>query len=122
MAAKETLGEQVSLVARTPFYGVFTDEAGAFAVIDRHATVALTGRGLVLDGPGAQLAPELEERLPQLTRNLGPISVAPAVRLVRGARLIDLTVLSTLDRLLEAAVGECRLAGGERVVALIEKS
>ena len=121
MAAKESLGEHVSLVARTPFYGVFTDEAGAFAVIDRHASVALTGRGLVLDGSGSQLATDLEERLPQLTRHLGPISVAPAVRLVRGARLIDLTVLSTLDRLLEAAIGECRLAGSEQVVALIEE-
>jgi hypothetical protein len=121
LAAKETLGERVTLVARTPFYAVFTDGHGDFVVIDRHASVALTGRGVVLDASGIDLAAELERRLPQLTRHLGPISVAPAVRLVRGPRLIDLSVLSSLDRLLETAVVECRRAGSERVVALVEK-
>lgn len=119
MAAKEALGEPVTLVARTPFYGVFAGGQGSFVVIDRHASVAATGRGVVLDGTGDELAADLQQRLPRLTRHLGPISVAPAVRLVRGARLIDLTVVSALDRLLEAAVGECRLAGREHVVALI---
>jgi hypothetical protein len=61
----------------------------------------------------------LEDRLPGLTRHLGPISVAPAVRVVRGARLIDLTFLSAPDRVVEAAAGECRLAGEEEVVALV---
>ena len=122
MAAKQTLGAQITMVARTSFYGVFTDDTRAFAVIDRHGSVALTGRGLVLGGSGPEVASDLEERLPRLTRHLGPISVAPAVRLVRGARLVDLTMLSTLDRLLMAAVDECRLAGSERVVALIEEA
>ncbi|HXF56855.1 MAG TPA: hydantoinase/oxoprolinase family protein [Actinomycetota bacterium] len=119
LAAKETLGDGVSLVARTPFYGVFVDDEGRFAVVDRHASVAATGRGLVLEGPGARLAAELGGRLRDLTRHLGPIAVAPALRLVRGARLVDLTFLSAPDRLVEAAVGECRLAGQEPVVALV---
>lgn len=119
LAAKETLGDGVSLVARTPFYGVFVDDDGRFAVVDRHASVAATGRGLVLEGPGTRLATQLEQRLRGLTRHLGPIAVAPGLRLVRGARLIDLTFLSAPDRLVEAAVGECRLAGEDLVVALV---
>lgn len=121
MAAKEVLGGPVALVARTAFFEVFADPGGRFVVIDRHASVAATGRGLVLSGTGEQLAAQLEERLPRLTRHLGLVSVVPALRLVLGARLIDLRGVPALERLLEVAVGQCRSAGREPVVALISE-
>jgi N-methylhydantoinase A len=119
LAAKEALGAGVSLVARTPFYAVFTDEEGSYVALDRYASLAAAGKGVVVAGSGTEVAAALEERLPRLARHLGPVSVPPAVRLVRGARLVDLTFLPTTDRILEAAVRECRLAGAAPVVALV---
>lgn len=124
-AAAGALGGEVEVVAGGPFFTVFATGRGdrrRFAVVDRRGTVAATGEGLILTGPGADLAGLLRERVPGLVRHLGPIAVAPAIRLIRGARLVDLTVFSQPDRALEAAVAECRLADGEPVVALLSRS
>ena len=66
-----------------------------------------------------EVSTTLSERLPALTRHVGPFSVAPGVRILRGTRLVDLTVISKPDEVLEAALRECRAANGDPVVALI---
>jgi hypothetical protein len=57
-----------------------------------------------------------------MARRFGPVAVAPAVRVVRGPRLIDLSLLSSLPRALDAARAECVAAGEEPVVALLSRT
>lgn len=123
--AERSLGGPVELLARNSFYAVFTGANGSvtrFAVIDRHGSLALEGEGEVFAETGPDMAIRLAERVPALTRHLGPISVAPALRLIRGMRLIDLTLFSAPEPLVEAALAECALANGEPVVALLARS
>jgi N-methylhydantoinase A len=124
--AAEVVGGEAHEVATTRFYTVFAAaEAGPsrrFAVLDRGGSVALEGQGVLLSGTGDQVAEALHQRLPGMVRRFGPVGVAPAVRVVRGARLIDLSVFSSPERALEAAVAECELADGDPVVALLTRS
>jgi N-methylhydantoinase A/oxoprolinase/acetone carboxylase beta subunit len=123
--AAELLGPGTSELATTGFYAVFVAGNGSrrrFAVLDRRGSVALEGSGLALAGTGDEVAGELRAHLPSMVRRFGPVGVAPAVRVVRGARLIDLSLLSSPDRALEAAVAECRLADGAPVAALVTRS
>jgi N-methylhydantoinase A len=123
--AAEVLGPGSEEVGRTDFYAAFAIGKGGrgqrFAVIDRGGTVALQGEGVVLFGSGDEVAGTLLERLPAMVRRFGPVGVAPAVRVMRGPRLIDLSLFSSPDRALEAAVSECRLADGEPVLALLSR-
>lgn len=123
-AARRCLGEECELVADMSFYRVFASRPGRdrhFAVIDRLGSVAAEMRGTLLTGTGAEVAGALEERIPALVRHYGPVAVAPALRLVRGARLIDLTLISNPDAAREAALAECALAHDEPVVALLSR-
>jgi hypothetical protein len=90
-----------------------------FAVLDSRGSIATAGNGHVLTGSADEVSGALSERLPPLTRHVGPFSVAPGVRILRGARLVDLTVVSRPAEALEAALAECRQANGDPVVALI---
>lgn len=126
-AAEATLGTPVELAADGGHYALFVSVAHGrrsrderpFVLIDRRGGVAASGRGLVLVGPGTDVAGELRERLPRLVRHIGPVRVAPAVRLVRGPRLIDLSVLSKAEEVLDAALAECAVAADGEVVALV---
>jgi len=112
------------MVFRNGFFSVFATGAGddrSFAVIDRAGAVVATGRGKVITGVGAEVAAALDERIPALVRHYGPISVAPAVRLIRGPRLVDLTVISNAASARDAAAAECSLAFDEDVVALLTR-
>jgi hypothetical protein len=93
-----------------------------FVVVDRKGAIAAEGRGRVIVGIGREVAAVLEESIPTLARHYGPIAVAPAVRLVRGPRLVDLTLISKPDAATEAVVAECSLAHDEKVVALVSRS
>jgi hypothetical protein len=73
-------------------------------------------------GTGDDVARQLRATLPDLVRHLGPITVAPAVRIVRGPRVVDLGALSNVDEILFAAVAECDVARDEPIVALIVRS
>lgn len=120
------LGPDAQEIADNGFYSVFAaGEEGLrrrFAVLDRRGSVALEGEGLALSGSGDDVGDALRERLPTMVRRFGPVGVAPAVRLVRGARLIDLSLFSSPERALDAAVDECRIADGAPVVALLTRS
>ena len=74
-----------------------------------------------MTGTGIEVGAALEERVPALTRHYGPLKVAPAVRVIRGARLVDLTLISRPDEALEAAATECSLAGDASVIALLSR-
>jgi hypothetical protein len=123
-AAKRHLGD-CALVARTRFYNVFASGSGArrrFAIVDHQGSVAGEVTGSILAGTGSEVARALEERIPALVRNYGPIAVAPALRLVRGATVVDLTLVSDPNAVREAALAECALAHDEQVVALLSRT
>jgi N-methylhydantoinase A len=120
-SATALLGEGTTLVARNGFYAVFAS-GRRYAVLDHRGSVAAEGEGVVLSGPGDEVADALERTLPGLVRRFGPVGVAPAVRLVRGPRLVDLSLFSSPEGVLEAAAAECRLADGEPMVALVSRS
>jgi N-methylhydantoinase A len=121
--ARAELEGEVRLVAAVDRYRVFVraDDDRCCAVIDESGGIAHTGTGELITGTGYEVASMLEARIPALVRRYGPIEVAPAIRIVRGARLIDLTLLSAPDRALEAAAGESAAGGDDLVVALISR-
>lgn len=119
-----SVGESATEVPSNEFYSVFAEgnrDGGRFVVIDRLGAIAAQGRGTILAGPGKEVACALEERIPALVRHFGLIGVAPAVRILRGAGLIDLSLLSSADAVLEAALAECALGYEENVVALLSR-
>jgi N-methylhydantoinase A/oxoprolinase/acetone carboxylase beta subunit len=123
-AGRRALGPAARQVATNGFYSVFVDGTTgerAFAVVDRRGAVVVEGRGTILTGTGAEVAAAVEQRVHSLVRHFGPIAVAPALRIVRGARVIDLTLISAPDAALQAALAECALAHDEPVVALLSR-
>jgi N-methylhydantoinase A len=123
VVAKDALGEDVEVAARSDFYTVYRATSGpGFAVVDRHGALVVQGRGGIIVDRGVTLARRLPGDIDAEVRHLGPFSVAPAVRLLRGARLIDLTLFSSPDRVVEAAAAECELAGEDEMVALISRT
>jgi hypothetical protein len=123
-AGERALGPAARRVASNDFYSVFVDGASgerSFAVVDRHGAVVVEGRGTILTGTGAEVAAAVEQRVHSLVRHFGPIAVAPALRIVRGARVVDLTLISAPDAALQAALAECALAHDEPVVALLSR-
>jgi hypothetical protein len=123
--ARGLMGERARIVAQNDFYSVFAAPNGGtaerFAVLDARGSVATSGEGLVLAGDATEVSAALVERLPALTKHVGPFSVAPGVRIVRSTRLVDLTSVSKPEDALEAALAECRTGNGDPVVALISK-
>ena len=123
-AGRRALGEHASLAAATSFYSVFVAGEGRarrFAVVDGRGGLALEGVGTVISGTGAEVAAAVSERVPSLIRHYGPLAVAPAVRVLRGSRLVDLTLFSSPDKTIEAAGTECSLGGSDLVVALLSR-
>ena len=122
-SARDLMGDAVRVISQNDYYAVCTAPNGGsaerFAVLDVRGTVAAKGQGVVVMGTADEVSTTLSERLPALTRHVGPFSVAPGVRILRGTRLVDLTVISKPDEVLEAALRECRAANGDPVVALI---
>ncbi|MFN2389408.1 MAG: hydantoinase/oxoprolinase family protein [Actinomycetota bacterium] len=123
-AAAQTLGAPVSLIGRTTSYSVYASDGRAqkrFVVVDRSGSVIVDVTGIALTGTGAEVAAALEERVPARTRYFGPLKVAPAVRIIRGSRLTDLTLISRPEEALQAAVTECSLAHESPVIALVSR-
>ena len=122
--ARSVLGEAPLFLARTGFYAVYAAGGSSdkrVVVIDRSGSVVVDARGSVLTGSGAEVAAALEESIPAQTRYFGPLKVAPAIRVVRGSRLVDLTLISRPEEALEAALTECSLAHGDPVIALLSR-
>ena len=123
-AGRSALGAGALVAAATSFYTVFVagdGRARRFAVVDARGGLALEGTGTVISGTGAQVAAAVSERVPSLIRHYGPLAVAPAVRVLRGSRLIDLTLFSSPDKTIEAAETECSLGGADTVIALLSR-
>ena len=121
--SQRVLGESPNFVAKTSVYSVYASDSSPrrFVVIDRAGSVVVDARGTVLTGKGTEVAAALEERVPNLTRHFGPLRVAPAIRVIRGPRLIDLTLISRPDEAVQAAVTECSLADEDLVIALLSR-
>jgi Hydantoinase/oxoprolinase len=122
LAAKSALAADPILVASTGFYTVFSSARGEWAVIDRHGSLVVAGRGPVLTGTGLEVEELLGDAVVEHVRHIGPLSVAPAVRILRGSHLVDLSPLSSAEDALDAAVTECRRADGDGVVAFLSRS
>lgn len=123
--AVQRLKGPAELVAGSGFFLTFAAGGGErrrFVVVDRRGSIAASCEGQILSGSGHDVADALRARISGMTRRLGPMSVAPTVRIVRGSRLIDLSPLTATDALLEAASAECSLADGDPVVALISRA
>jgi N-methylhydantoinase A len=123
-SARRVLGPDARRAASNGFYSVFVDDTGgrrSFAVVDRQGAIVVEGRGRILTGTGAEVAAAVEQSVPALVRHFGPVTVAPALRIVRGARVVDLTLISSPDAALQAALAECALAHDEPVVALLSR-
>ena len=117
VVAKDALEDPV-LILSDGFYTVFTSGKGRerdFAIIDRRATIAARGRGVVLNGPANAMAAEIDREIKRMVRHLGPISIAPAVTVLKGARLIDLSLFSDPNQVIEATAAQCN--GSEEPMA-----
>ena len=93
-----------------------------FAVFDRSGALLTSGQGAVLHGSGSEIADRLRDELPAMTRHVGPVAIAPMLRVLRGPRLVDLSLLSSPGQVLEAALAECSLAGGDPIIVLCSRS
>ena len=124
LIATQALGRPAALIGRTTSYSVYADDERAekrIVVIDGSGAVVVQATGAALSGTGTEVAAALEERVPARTRYFGPLKVAPAVRIIRGSRLTDLTLISRPDEALQAALTECSLAHEDPVIALLSR-
>ncbi len=124
-AAVAVAGPDAETLVADEYFSVFAEpgpDERRVAVVDRWGAVAWSGQAYVVVGAGAELAPVAAERITALARRLGPAEVAPSVVLIRGARLVDLSLYTRVDPLVEAVAEECAIAGLGRVVCLIRRS
>lgn len=118
------IGGDPEITARTEAHAVFARGIGhraQFAILDLRGSAVASGRGEVLTGAGLEVAQRLLERVPQLVRGFGPLRVAPSVRVCRGARLIDLSLTTSVEDVLKAAVAECEIGSDQTVVAILSR-
>ena len=120
LAAKRELRDEVETIAFTGIYTVF-GSGSRFAVLDARGSLALRTEGEVLLGSPEEVSACLGERIERSVRRFGPLTVGPAVRILRGGRLVDLTLLSDPKAALESARAECALAEGS-VVAFLSRT
>ena len=124
--ATAALGDDASeLLLDNGHYSVFVGGPSArrrVAIVDDRGSLAHVSEARVVSGPGQELESALEDLITGMARRFGPVAVAPAVRVVRGPRLVDLSLLSSLPRALDAARAECVAAGEEPVVALLSRT
>lgn len=123
--AVSKLGESAELITNDDFYAVFAAGTGSrrpFAVVDRFGSIAASGEGQILAGPPNEIAAQVEESMPRYVRHYGPVGVAPALRVLRGSKLVDLSLVSSPDKALEAVLDECASARGEPIVIFISRS
>jgi N-methylhydantoinase A len=123
--AADVLGADPISLGATSEYSVFGTATGGhqrFALIDKRGTVVTTGEGIVLAGQGDDVAIDLRHHLEDVTRQLGGFTIAPALRIVRAHRVVDLSLVSSAAKAADAAIEECALADGDPVVALVSRN
>jgi N-methylhydantoinase A len=123
-SAEEALGEACCLVWDNGAYCVYATGRTPklrWAIVDRRGALAGCGEGDVLVGAGGEVARRLEDLVPAMVRLFGPVAVAPAVRVLRGPRLVDLSLMRSAETTLAAARRECAGANGEAVAAFLSR-
>jgi hypothetical protein len=122
--ARDELGSEARLVATIGPHQLWASDGRetAFAVFDRGGAMLAAGHGTVLHGSGGEIAEHLRGELPGMTRHVGPVAIAPMLRVLRGPRLVDLSLLSSPAQALEAALAECTLAGTDSIAILCSRS
>jgi N-methylhydantoinase A len=123
--AVERLGEGARLVATVGPHHVFTvggEERHRFVVVDERGAIDAEGDGHVITGTGAEVVDEVRRAVDALSRHLGPIAVAPVLRVLRGARLLDLSLLSDPRQVLTAALDECAMAAEAPVAVIVSRT
>ncbi len=121
LIAKETIDEP-TMVLSDPFYAVFASQRQGdreFVVLDRRGTIAARGKGIVLSGPAPTVARDVRTEVARMVRHLGPISVAPAVTVLKGSRLIDLSLFSDPTKVMDAATDQCSGVDGDIAAFLV---
>ena len=93
--------------------------AQRYVIVDATGTVDAEGEGTILTGRGSSFADSVGPAIDGASRHLGPIAVAPEVRVLRGARLVDLGLLSDPRQVRAAVLEECAMADDDDVVAVI---
>ena len=122
--AKAELRGEPTLVSSNGFFSVFSTPRRkdlGWAVIDLRATPVVRGEGKVLVGSGMELMASLREAVEGWTKHLGPVSVAPQVRLVSGATVTDLSCYTTPEQVIAGAAHLIE-GSGEEAVALLTRS
>lgn len=122
LVAKRSLGEEVTRRWGNDFYSLYVGSSNGrdrYAVVDRKGSLASSGKARIEVGSGVEIKSRLGDLVKEGTRHLGPVAVAPGVRLLRGARLVDLTLFSEPKTVLAAGESECALAGDDEMVAFI---
>jgi N-methylhydantoinase A len=123
--AVERLGEAAQLVASVGPHHVFvagSEERRRFVVVDERGAIDAEGTGRVISGAGSAMADEVRRAVDVSSRHLGPIAVAPVLRVLRGARLLDLSLLSDPRQVLSAALDECAMAADDPVAVIVSRS
>jgi N-methylhydantoinase A/oxoprolinase/acetone carboxylase beta subunit len=123
--AVERLGPEARLVASVGPHHVFTlggEDRHRFVVVDERGAIDAEGEGRVITGSGAGVVEEVRRAVDASSRHLGPIAVAPVLRVLRGARLLDLSLLSDPRQVLTAALDECAMAAEAPVAVIVSRS
>ena len=109
------------LVRVGPHHLFVTGPDGArqrYVVVDAGGAVDAEGEAAILTGSGAELGPRVASAIDGASRRLGPIAVAPVVRVLRGPRLVDLGLISDPAQVRSAVLAECAM-GDDDVVAVL---
>ena len=118
--AGERLGAGAVLAASIGPHHLFVASGDdRFVIVDQLGPIDAEGRGQAMSGSGLAMADQLGDVIEGASRHLGPIAVAPVLRVLRGARLVDLSLLSDPRQVLAAALDECAMAGDDPVAVVI---
>ena len=120
--ATERLGPDARRLVRVgPHHLFVTGPDGArqrYVVVDAGGAVDAEGEAAILTGSGAELGLRVASAIDGASRRLGPIAVAPVVRVLRGPRLVDLGLISDPAQVRSAVLAECAM-GDDDVVAVL---
>ena len=125
--AVERIGVGATLAASVGPHHVFVTGTGdrerpRFVVVDEQGAIDAEGDGRVIAGPGSALPGDVRDAVEASSRHLGPIAVAPVLRVLRGARLVDLSLLSDPGQVLAAALDECAMAADAPVAVIVSRT